>query len=91
MVEAAGDRLLHGQLGQDAMISPTSALAVGSIFVGALCVYGAIDQVRKGATWGATGRGWVRRDETPVYFWYVFLARALLGPAAIAFGIVALR
>jgi hypothetical protein len=73
------------------MISQASALAVGSIFVGALCVYGAIDQVRKGATWGATGRGWVTRDESPVYFWYVFLVRALLGPAAIFLGMFALR
>ena len=74
----------------EAMNSQKAALLIGCIFVGALCSYGAIDQLRKGETWGATGKGRVRRVEEPVYFWYVFLVRALLGPLLIGLGLFAL-
>ena len=78
-----------GSLSADqAMDSQNAALLIGCIFVGALCTYGAINQVRRGETWGATGKGRVRRAEEPVYFWYVFLVRMLLGPVLLVLGLL---
>lgn len=73
------------------MTSQQTALAIGSIFVGVLCAYGAVDQLRKGETWGATGKGRVKRAEEPVYFWYMFVVRAVLGPILAVLGVFALK
>lgn len=63
------------------------ALKIGVIFVGILLIYGAIDQVRKGETYGATGRGRFRKEAKPTYFWYLFFVRILLGPILILIGL----
>ena len=68
----------------------TLALALGCILAGGLCILGAIDQVRKGVTWGATGRGRVFREQSPGYFWYLFWVRIILGPIALLGGVFAL-
>ncbi len=65
----------------------TLALAAGCILVGLLCTIGAIHQVMRGETWGATGRGRVYREESPGYFWYLFAMRIVLGPIALGGGI----
>lgn len=62
-------------------------LAIGSVGLGALLIYGAVAQVLSGETWGATGKGRVGRDEEPGYFWYLFAARVLLGPSLVALGL----
>jgi hypothetical protein len=63
------------------------ALGIGSVVLGGLLIYGAVSQVLSGETWGATGKGRVRRDEEPAYFWYLFAARVLLGPPLVALGL----
>ncbi|MCC7060781.1 MAG: hypothetical protein IT508_11175 [Burkholderiaceae bacterium] len=72
-------------------MSQAVAISIACVFVGALCVIGAIDQVRTGETWGATGKGRVYRASEPGYFWYVFAARIVLGPIALAGGLLALQ
>lgn len=69
---------------------PSLALAIGCVLAGVLCIHGAIDQVRKGETWGATGVGRVYREERPGYFWYMFWVRITLGPIALILGLYAL-
>jgi len=67
------------------------ALGIGLILVGIFCTYGAIDQIRKGETWGSrSGKSRASRDEEPTYFWYLFFVRILLGPISIVLGILAL-
>lgn len=56
------------------------AIAVGCMLVGVLCIGGAIQQLRTGETWGATGKGRVVRDEEPGYFWWMFVMRIVFGP-----------
>lgn len=73
------------------MTSQSVAIAVGAAFVGALCIWGAIAQWRSGETWGATGKSRVYRDEEPVYFWYMFAVRIVLGPIALILGLYALQ
>lgn len=68
-------------------MTQTLALAAGCILVGVLCTVGAIQQVLRGETWGATGRSRVYREQTPVYFWYLFAVRIVLGPIALIGGI----
>ncbi len=63
------------------------ALKIGSILVGALLTYGAIDQVRKGETFGATGKGRISRETEPVYFLYMFCVRIVLGLVLLGGGI----
>lgn len=67
------------------------ALGIGSIFIGILCVLGGIGQVFKGETWGATGKSRVRRDDEPLYFWFLFVVRILLGPILAVLGLLSLR
>jgi hypothetical protein len=67
------------------------AIAIGAALVGVLCIWGAIAQWRSGETRGATGKGRVRRDEEPVYFWYMFAVRIVLGPIALILGLIALH
>lgn len=67
------------------------AIAMGCVFVGALCIWGAIDQVRTGETWGATGKGRVYRAGEPGYFWYMFAVRIVLGPISLVLGLLALQ
>ncbi|MBS0577351.1 MAG: hypothetical protein JSS45_13175 [Proteobacteria bacterium] len=71
-------------------MSQTTAIALGCVLVGLLCIGGAIQQVRTGETWGATGKGRVYRDQEPGYFWGMFVARVVLGPIAAIGGLVAL-
>lgn len=71
------------------MDSRQTAIAIGSVFGGALCVWGAFSQVRDGQTWGLTG-GRVMREDCPGYFWFLFLGRMVLGPVAVALGLLAL-
>lgn len=62
-------------------------LVVFSVALGAFLTYGAIRQLQTGGTWGATGKGRIRRDEEPGYFWYIFVARIILGPVLMIGGI----
>ena len=55
------------------------------------CIIGAINQVRTGKTRDATGRDPVNRDSAPTYFWYMVIARAVLGSIALADGLLALH
>ncbi len=66
------------------------AIATGCAFVGALCVIGAINQMRTGETWGLAGGGRVFRSEQPGYFWFLFAARVVLGPIALIAGLLGL-
>jgi hypothetical protein len=59
------------------------AISVGCAFVSALCIIGAIKQVRAGKTWGVTGRRWIYRDKEPAYFCCMSAARMVLGPIAL--------
>ncbi len=67
------------------------AISLGCVLVGALCLVGAINQVRTGETRGATGRGRIQRTDAPGYFWYLFVVRVVLGLAALVGGLAALR
>ncbi len=69
----------------------TTAISAGCILVGVLCVAGAVNQLRTGETWGATGRGRICRASEPGYFWYLFAARAVLGTIALIGGVLALE
>lgn len=71
-------------------MSQAVAISVGSEFVGALCVIGAINQVRTGETWGLAPSGRLYRGEQPSYFWFLFVARALRGAIALIGGLLAL-
>ena len=73
------------------MMSQAVAIAAGAVFVGALCFWGAVAQVRSGETWGGTGKGRVYRIEEPGYFWYMFVMRVALGSAALISGLIALK
>lgn len=73
------------------MPDQNTAVAVGAVFVGGLCVIGAINQVLKNETWGGTGRGKAYRDREPVYFWYMFAVRVLLGAEGMVGGRIALQ
>ena len=68
-------------------MSQAVAISVGCGFAGALCIFGAINQVRTGETWGATGRGRVYRDKDAAYFWAIFAVRIVLGPIALIGGL----
>ena len=73
-------------------MSQAVAIAIGSAFVGTLCLWGAVVQLRTGETWGARGRpGRVYRDTDPGYFWFLFAVRAVLGAVALILGSAALR
>ena len=63
------------------------ALRLGLILVGFLCLYGAVDQIRKGETFGLSGKGRVLREEEPVYFQMLFFGRLVLGSAALLAGL----
>ncbi len=71
-------------------MSQATAIALGCILVGALCVVGAIQQIRKGETTGATGKGRVTLADDPAYFWYLFAVRSVLGSIAFLGGVWAL-
>lgn len=73
------------------MASQDVAVALGLVLAGALCIWGAIAQLRSGETWGATGKGRVCRAEEPRYFWYMFTVRIVLGPVAPLLGLIALK
>lgn len=66
------------------------AIVTGLLFVGLLLATGSIIQLVKGETWGATGRGRVRRADSPAYFWYLFLARMILGTGMVVVSLVVL-
>lgn len=72
-------------------MSQAVVISAGCIMVGALCLAGAVNQVRTGTTWGATGRGRIDRASEPAYFWYLFGARLALGAVAVAGGALAIN
>jgi len=55
------------------------AVILGTAFLCLICLWGAGAQVVKGATWGGSGKGRVYRDQEPIYFWFLFVARVFLG------------
>ncbi len=71
-------------------MSQAVAISAGCILAGALCIVGAVNQLRTGETWGATGRGRIYRASEPGYFWYLFVARSVLGTVALIGGVLAL-
>ncbi len=71
-------------------MSAAAAILAGCILAGALCVIGAVNQLRTGETWGGTGRSRICRAREPGYFWYLFVVRAVLGTIALVAGLLAL-
>lgn len=67
------------------------ALKWGLVFVGALCLYGAVDQMRKGWTYGLAGKGRVESKEEPGYFLMMFIGRIVLGTACLMGGLWSLN
>ena len=63
------------------------ALKWGLVLVGALCFYGAIDQIKKGWTYGLTGKGRVESKDEPGYFLMLFIGRIILGAVCLAGGL----
>lgn len=57
-------------------------LIFACILGGAACIAGAVQQTRTGETRGLVG-GRVAQDEQPVFFWFLFWSRMVLGVAAL--------
>lgn len=57
----------------------TIALIIGGLLVGVTLLVGAVTQLRRDTTYGATGVGRFRRQDRPGYFRYLLWARILLG------------
>jgi hypothetical protein len=72
-------------------MSQTVAIALGCVLAGALCVWGAVSQVSRSETRGASGRRRLYRSQRPGYFWYLFAMRIVLGPIALVMGCMALQ
>ncbi|OPL19451.1 MAG: hypothetical protein AVO35_10560 [Candidatus Aegiribacteria sp. MLS_C] len=67
-----------------------TVITMGIMLIGLVLAVSAAVQLARGGTWGATGRGRVYRNASPAYFWYLFVARVILGVAMIAVSAVVL-
>lgn len=68
----------------------SAALVAGVLVIGLVLWAGAVVQLVKGETWGATGKGRVSRTASPAYFWYIFIVRLFLGIGMTVISLIAL-